>query len=193
MDAGDWIALSAGVVAVIAVVFAGLSWWQSRRSANAAEVMLKIAETSARSAEKSATAAEAAEAARQRAQDESEGPEFECLREERDWNSEGRVETEVRLVRGPALARVEISALGNTIGVAAPRSMIAHAVPIFLWESVRMNDARRVSIVLDTPGDPQFVTIKLRCVEKGGRERTWERFYPLAEVPLVPMLSREQD
>ncbi|MFI9811490.1 hypothetical protein [Saccharothrix variisporea] len=188
MDAGDWIALGAGLVATIAAVFAGLSWWQSRRSANTAERSLKITETSARAADRSATAAEAAEAARQRAQDESEGPEFACLREPQGWDGGDRVEVEVRMVRGPALARVEISSIGNTTGVAAPNSVIMPAAPVLPWENVQINDARQVTIGLDVLHDPRLVTVKLVCVEKGGRERTWERFYDLAVIPEVPIL-----
>jgi hypothetical protein len=188
VNAGEWIALGAAVVAAIAAVFAGMSWWQARRSAGAAVGMLTITETSARAAEKSASAAEAAEAARQRAQDESEGPEFGCLRGIQDWDGGDRVETEIRMMRGPALAHVKISSIGNTTGVASPNSVIMPAAPILLWENVQINDARRVTIGLDGLHNPRLVTVKLACVENGGRERTWERFYDLAEMPEVPIL-----
>ncbi|MGW7537547.1 hypothetical protein [Amycolatopsis sp. NPDC054798] len=116
MDGSTVVAVASAAISLVAM---GVSTWQgisAHRSAGTAKRQADSSQQAADAAERSAAAAEAVNEAQQRAQDEAEGPHFQCVLGAVVDQSED-VDVEIMMIDGPQLKSVAVEAIGDTTGV----------------------------------------------------------------------------
>ena len=177
VNAGDWIALASAITAVIGAIVA-------LRQARTAKDQARSARDAADAASRQAAAAEEQVCVSRRqleadmaARNEAQGPTY-ILEEVVDRMRHQRfVTATLVLLSGPPLSAVTIQ-LGGADARGLVRSMSSDEgwIQEEIWEDVSPVARRPVVAAMEwNATGPLHLSLELKCVERGGKERTWNR------------------
>ena len=188
MNAGDWIALASAIAAVIAAVVALAQARTAKDQARSARDAADAASRQAAAAEEQVRVSRRQLEADLAARDETEGPTF-TLEEVVDHIRDQRfVTATLVLLSGPPLSAVTIQ-LGGADARGFVRSMLSNGgwVKEEAWEDVSPVARRQVVAEMEwNATGPLHLTLELKCVERGGKERVWNRACTAVAEPEPP-------
>lgn len=200
MDAGNWIAIGSVGVAFVGIIVATWQGRVARRSAESAQISAEAARRQATLAEEQHEVIKRqADMARAEA-DEADGPVFEMKAGEVFFRRQRRYgSARLRMARGPALERVDVTVRGRWVeGLAQPpeNDWGQHDLGRTSWPDV--SEGAEIDIVAHIrqtirSAGPVNLTVDLECWERGGRQRHWTRSVSVTLITVLAVYHKRWD